>query len=199
MAPDWRIPFPVKRPFWMTRRLPFPRMCCPMDDPEFRISLGWLLIPLALFLTVVGALAAPRDAQGRPLLLLPDVKAVEDYRRSTSASTAGLQLLDGEIAALLAGKNPDLFTQSRQAQAAFEHALRIAQEIDVQAAPPALDGLRGAAAAAASAYLEAARLALRWVSLPQATNHTAAENGLALARQQLKTLEESKWLAKTSP
>ncbi len=46
-----------------------------------------------------------------------------------------MRLLDGEIAALLAGQNADLFTQSRQAQAAFEHALRIAQEIDVQAAP----------------------------------------------------------------
>jgi hypothetical protein len=111
----------------------------------------------------------------------------------------GMQLLDGEIATLLSGQNIDLFTQSRQAQAAFEHALRITQEIDVQAAPPALDGLRGAAAGAASAYLEAARLALIWVSLPQEANRTAAENGLAQARQQLKTLEESKWLAKTLP
>ena len=129
-------------------------------------------------------------------MLLPDVKVVEDYRLSISSATANLQLLDGEIAALLAGQNSDLFTQSRQAQAAFEHALRIAQEIDVQSAPPALDGLRGAASGTASAYLEAARLALVWVSLPQDANHAAAENGLAQAHQQLKTLEESKWLAK---
>ena len=170
-----------------------------MDDHETRLSLGWLFIPLAVFLAVVGAVASPRDAQGRPLLFLPDVKAVEDYRQSISSSTAGLQLLDGEIASLLAGQNFDLFTQSRQAQTTFEHALRIAQDIDVQTAPPALEGLRGAAAGTASAYLEAARLALRWVSLPQETNRTAAENGLAQARQQLKTLEESKWLTRTSP
>ncbi len=167
-----------------------------MDDRTLHISLTWLLLPLALILTIVGALSSPRDAQGQPLLLLPDVKAVEDYRLSMSSATTNLQLLDGEIAALLAGQNSDLFTQSRQAQTAFEHALRIAQEIDVQLAPPALDGLRGAAASTASAYLEAARLALRWVSLPQEANRTAAENGLAQARQQLKTLEESKWLAK---
>lgn len=167
-----------------------------MDDRIVHISLGWLLLPLAIILTVVGALSTPRDAQGQPLLLLPDVKAVEDYRLSISSATANLQLLDGEIAALLAGQNSDLFTQSRQAQAAFEHALRIAQEIDVQSGPPALDGLRGAASGTASAYLEAARLALVWVSLPQDGNHTAAENGLAAARQQLQTLEESKWLAK---
>ncbi len=72
-----------------------------MDDHTLHISLGWLLLPLALILTVVGALSSPRDAQGQPLLLLPDVKAVEDYRLSMTSSTANMQLLDGEIAALL--------------------------------------------------------------------------------------------------
>ena len=167
-----------------------------MDDHTIHLSWSWFLLPVALFLTVLGALSSPRDTLGRPLLLLPDVKAVEEYRRSMSSATAAMQLLDGEIAALLAGQNTDLFTQSRQAQAAFEHALHIAQEVDVQTAPPALDGLRGTATTTASAYLEAARLALRWVSLPEETNRTAAENSLAQARQQLKTLEESKWLAK---
>ena len=103
-----------------------------MDDHTLHLSLSWLMLPLALFLAVLGALSSPRDAQGRPLLLLPDVKAVEEYRRSMSSATAEMQLLDGEIAALIAGQNTDLFTQSRQAQAAFEHALRIAQEVDVQ-------------------------------------------------------------------
>lgn len=167
-----------------------------MDDHTLHLSLSWLLLPLALILSVLGIMSSPRDAQGRPLLLLPDVKAVEEYRRSMSSATAEMQLLDGEIAALIAGQNTDLFTQSRQAQAAFEHAMRIAQEVDVQSAPPALDGLRGIAASTASAYLEAARLALRWVSLPQEENRTEAENSLAQARQQLKTLEDSKWLAK---
>ncbi len=167
-----------------------------MDDHTLHLSWSWILLPMALFLVVLGTLSSPRDAQGRPLLLLPDVKAVEEYRRSMSSAAAEMQLLDGEIATLLAGQNTDLFTQSRQAQTAFEHALRIAQEVDVHTAPPALDGLRGTAAGATTAYLEAARLALRWVSLPEETNHTAAENSLALARQQLKTLEESKWLAK---
>ena len=113
-----------------------------------------------------------------------------------TSATAEMQLLDGEIATLLAGQNTDLFAQSRQAQATFEHALRIAQEVDVKTAPPVLDGMRGTAGDTASAYLEAARLALRWVSLPQEANRSAAENSLALARQQLNTLEESKWLAK---
>ena len=53
---------------------------------------SWLMLPLALFLAVLGALSSPRDAQGRPLLLLPDVKAVEEYRRSMSSATADMQL-----------------------------------------------------------------------------------------------------------
>jgi hypothetical protein len=167
-----------------------------MNDPEFRLSLSWLLLPLWILLTVLGALTSPQDTQGKPILLLPDVKAVEDYRQSMSSATTGMQLLDGEIVALRSGQNTDIFTQSRQAQAAFEHALRIAQEIDIQAAPPALDGLRGAVSSTVSAYLEAARLALRWVSLPQEANRMAAAISLAQARQQLKTLEESKWLVK---
>ena len=170
-----------------------------MYDPEFRLSLSWPLLLLGLFLTVLGVLTSPRDAQGRPILMMPDVKAVEDYRSAVTGTTTRLHLLDGEITALLAGQNADLFTQSRQAQAVFEHALQIAQDIDVQAAPPVLDGLRGLAASTASTYLEAARLSLRWVSLPQETNRKAAEDGLAKARQELKTLEESKWLAKRLP
>jgi hypothetical protein len=73
-----------------------------MDDHPLRFSVSGLLLPLALFLTVLGALSSPRDAQGRPLLLQPDVKAVEDYRWTMSSATAGMRLLDGEIAALWA-------------------------------------------------------------------------------------------------
>lgn len=47
-----------------------------------------------------------------------------------------MQLLDGEIAALLEEQNTDLFTKSWQAQAAFEHVLRIGREVDVETAPP---------------------------------------------------------------
>jgi hypothetical protein len=166
-----------------------------VDDHTIHLSWSWILLPLVLLLIVIGAFSSPRDTHGKPLLFLPDVKSVEDYRRSMSSAIAEMQLLDGDIAALLSGQNTDLFTQSRQAQAAFEHALRIAQEVDVHSAPPVLDSLHGSAASTASAYLGTARLSLVWVSLPEADNHTAAENSLAQARQQLETLEESKWLA----
>ena len=169
------------------------------DRSIIRLSYSWLLLPLGLLLFLLGWLDSPRDAQGQPLLLLPDVKAVEDYRRAARDNAAGLRLLDGEIAALLVGQSQDLFTQSRQAQTAFEHALAISQKIDTQAAPPALDGLREASAQTASAYLEASRLALRWVSLPQELRRSAAEDQLAQAQQELQTLEESQWIQKISP
>jgi hypothetical protein len=41
-------------------------------------------------------------------------------------------------------------------------------------------------------------LALRWVSLPQEPNRTAAEKELTQAQQELETLEESQWLQMTS-
>ena len=165
-------------------------------ERPLQLSAGGLLLAVGLALTLLGSQTSPRDPQGHPILLLPDVKAVEDYRRAVREDVVRLHLLDGEIASLLAEKNPDLFSQSRQAQAALEHALQIAQAIDAQPAPPALEGLRGLAAQAAATYLEAARLALRWVSLPQADNRTAAAQTLDQAGQQLHTLEGSPWLAK---
>ena len=165
-------------------------------ERPLQLSAGGLLLAVGLALTLLGSQVSPRDVNGHALLLLPDVKAVEDYRRAVRADASQLNLLDGEIAALLSEKNPDLFSQSRQAQAALEHALQIAQRIDAQPVPPALEGLRGVTSQAASTYLEAARLALRWVSLPGADNQKAAAQALEQAGQQLHTLEGSQWLAK---
>ena len=98
-----------------------------MDNHTLHLSLSWFLLPLALFLTVLGASSSPCDAQGRPLLLLPDVKAVEDYRRSmSSALREHADCWMVRLLALLAGAKHGSFTQSRQAQAAFQHAFRIA-------------------------------------------------------------------------
>ena len=166
------------------------------SERPLQLSAGGLLLAVGLALTLLGSQVSPRNVNGRPLLLLPDVKAVEDYRRAVREDASQLNLLNGEIAALLSEKNPDLFSQSRQAQAALEHALQIAQRIDAQAVPPALEGLRGVTSQAASAYLEAARLALRWVSLPGAENQNTAAQALEQAGQQLHTLESSQWLAK---
>ena len=170
-----------------------------MNDRVLSLSIGWLFIPIAVILTLLGAMNSPTNEQGRPLLLLPEVKVVAEYRSVVNRSVSEMVLLDGEITAVLDGQNTDLFTQSDQAQAAFEHALQISRDIDIQTAPPALSGLKDASSQAAADYLEAARLALRWIGLPTEENHLAVEDQLSKARQEFQTLEGNQWLAKTSP
>jgi hypothetical protein len=78
------------------------------SDPEIHISeeklqkLGWILLSLAVIFTIIGTLVSPLDEQGKPVLLLPEVKAVEDYRRSAQTWISELTVLDGEIARVIA-------------------------------------------------------------------------------------------------
>src|SRR5512145_1625632 len=136
------------RPFLPCRRmysmLPSPDDPYPVTDTqpgEIRIPLATLLVPLAVILIVIGWLASPRDAAGRPILLTPGVKAVEAYRRQSVSWSQGLRLADGETSRILADQSGDLFGRSQQAQRLFEQVLRIAQQIDRQSAPPTLYGL----------------------------------------------------------
>lgn len=169
-----------------------------MDKPTLSLPVALPLSVLFLGLLGLGALSSPRDARGRPLLLLADVKEVEEYRTFMRTTTADLHLLNGEIAALLAGQGEDLLSHSRQAQSAFEQALRLSQEIDIHPAPASLNGLRETASSAAASSLEAARLALRWVSLPEDAHRGEARAKLEQARLELSTLETSQWLATES-
>ena len=61
-------------------------------EPEIQISeeklqkLGWMLLSLAVIFTLIGAFVSPMDKQGKPVLLLPEVKAVEiDRYKSANA------------------------------------------------------------------------------------------------------------------
>ena len=58
-------------------------------------------------------------------------------------------------AATLGGNVDDLFGQTRRAQDAFEHILRISEELDRQDAPPVLVGLKDDLNQTAVSYLEA--------------------------------------------
>jgi hypothetical protein len=169
------------------------------DADEITLPVGLLLLPALVILALVGWLASPRDERGRPLLLLPDVRAMEAYRRQASAWLDEFRLLDGEIAVLLGEPPADLFGRSRRSQRAFERALRLSQEIDRQGAPPSLAGLREALHDLTQSYLEASRLALRWLSLPDSENLEQARRVLTDAQAHLKAVEGSRWLAKRSP
>ena len=62
----------------------------PFDNAEIEISeerlqrIGIVLLAAVIFFAAIGAFSSPRDENGKPVLLLPDVKAFEDYRRSSS-------------------------------------------------------------------------------------------------------------------
>ncbi len=144
-------------------------------------------------LGVIGWLASPIDETGRPVLLLPDAKKVEDYRRQARSWADDLRLLDGQLATLLAG-NGDLLSQSREGQNAFEDCLAIAKDADVTEAPPALAGLRSMAINTSLAYLEASRSVLLWISAPKQENYDQAVLLVQAAREQLYELEASSWI-----
>jgi len=171
-----------------------------MNDPD-EIHIPWSLFVGAAILafTVLGWFSSPRNQQGRPLLLLPDVKAVGEYIRLASNIAKELRLVDGELNKILAGDPTDLFGQTRSAQNSFEHSLRIAQEIDQNETPPALAGLRDQLNQVSLVYIDAARLTLHWLSAPDATNTQQARQKLSAARTALKDLENSQWLRMKSP
>lgn len=168
------------------------------ENQEIRIPLSMLVVLVILTLLAIGGIASPRNIDGRPMLLLPDVKAVEDYRRLARDASKELLLVDGKIAATLAGDVDDLFGQTRRAQEAFEHILRISEQLDRKEAPPVLVGLKEDLNYSAMAYMEAARLTLRWLSTPNQANSENAQAKLAEARASLSELEVNQWLQTTS-
>ena len=170
-------------------------------DQEISLSqeqmqkMGLIILCLAVILSSIGGFVSPYDNQGKPILLLPEVKAVEDYRRSAQSWTEQLRTLDGEIASLMESDSQgDLFTQSRQAQQMLEHAVALAKKVDQTQTPAAAMGFHEQLYSAAMAYLEAARSAMRWVSAPEPNRKADAESKLEQARSARKVLEANQWI-----
>ena len=175
-----------------------------VNDPsesEIQISeeklqkLGWILFGLAVFFTIIGAFVSPLDGQGKPVLLLPEVKAVEDYRKSAQTWISELNILDGEIGHIIAAdQQGDLFSQSRSAQQTLQHAVELTQQVDRTRVPPIGMGMHEQMLSTTMSYLEAARSALQWVSAPEQENQDQAIQLLEDARQMKSELEKNKWL-----
>lgn len=171
------------------------------NDPEIQISeeklqkLGWILFGLTVIFTIIGAVVSPLDTFGKPVLLLPQVKAVEDYRRSAQVWISELTILDGEIAHVIAAEQQgDLFSQSRIAQQTLQHAVELTQKIDRTRVPPIGMGLQEQMLSTSVRYLEAARFALQWISVPEQKNRELATQQLENARQGKSELEKNQWL-----
>jgi hypothetical protein len=154
----------------------------------------WIIILLVLVMGL-GLGISPKDKVGRPLLLSPDVKAVEDYRRSLVGWQTRLIELDGRIARVLSNDyGGDLFSQSSAGQKILNETLQILDEIDQTAAISAAVPARELALNAASATLSAAQSALIWVSAPTSTNLSSAQQALENAQAERSLLEASQWM-----
>jgi len=172
-----------------------------VDEPEpFEVRLdafqriGVLLLVFVILFSVIGYFVSPHDEEGKPVLLLPEVKQMETYRRSARQWIQDIRALDSQIATIAANQQGDLFSQSREAQNALQQAVRLAQEIDRTAFPPSAVSLHNDLAATSLAYLEAARKMMIWVGAPAESNRTQMETALDAARQSYGTLEKNKWL-----
>ena len=170
-------------------------------DPVIQISeeklqkFGLILLGIVVLFTVIGGLVSPIDDQGNPVLLLPDVKAVEDYRQSAQSWITELTVLEGEIAHIIAAdQQGDLFSQSRSAQQTLQHAIELAQQVDRTRVPPIGMGLHEQVLSTTMTYLEAARSALQWVSAPEKKNQDSAIQKLEDARKMKSELETNQWL-----
>jgi hypothetical protein len=173
-----------------------------VPSQEIRISenmlqkLGWILLGVTVVFTLLGVLVSPRDEQGKPVLLLPNVKAVEDYKTTARTWIDEFSVLDSEIERVISPNSQgDLFTQSQGAQQTLQNAVELAQQVDRASVPPIAMGVQEKALATAMAYLEAARSALQWISAPDQNNHDLAVQKREIARQSLDDLEANPWLS----
>ena len=171
------------------------------SEPEIHISeerlqkFGLILMGIAVLFTIIGAMVSPLDDQGKPVLLLPEVKEVEDYRQSAQTWISELTVLDGEITHIIATKQQgDLFSQSRSAQQTLQQAVELVQQVDRAKVPPIGMGLHEQLLSMTLSYLEAARSALQWVSAPDINNLDQAVQKLKDSRKMKSSLEENQWL-----
>jgi hypothetical protein len=164
------------------------------DGVEITIPWPLLVVVAVVTLFVLGYAFSPRSAEARPMLLSPDVKAMEDYRRQASAWMEDMRVLDGEIAGVLRSDNSDLIGSTQKMQNALNHAVRLATEIDQAESPSVFIALRSAISNNALAYVDAARSAARWLSIPDSTSQEEAATALQTARNQYDALVTSKWL-----
>jgi hypothetical protein len=168
-----------------------------MSEDEIIIPKWVWIFPAVIVFLIIGFIASPKDNVGRPILLLPDIRAVEEYRIAIVRWSSQAQDLDTQINTILSGKfGDDLFTRSRESQKMIDAGVRLIQNIEQQKTPTAAIPARSILVKMSSAYLEAARATLTWTTAPTEENLSKANTLLTLARQALAELEASEWTTK---
>jgi hypothetical protein len=168
-----------------------------------RRTLRWVgrilaILAVLIGLYILGDCLTPRDAEGRPLILSPSVRAAETYRRAVLRWVEEMEEIDEGVESVLSqGEVTDpgqLYDLSHAVQVLVEQAASVARDAIYTSAPPALIGLREQVQVTAEAYFVATQEAALWVGAPQEENLRRALETLQQARELREALEASRWL-----
>jgi hypothetical protein len=164
---------------------------------EHRLQQVGIIIGLSLLVfALIGYVVSPRDKDGQPILLLPEVKSFGDYQQSVKGWTVQINTLDSEISSVLTGTTQgDLFSQSHQTQAMLQHAVDLLKEIDQVKVPAAASGIHEQLYATALGYLETARLVMRWIGAPESATKEQINQKIQQVREMKAALEKSQWIS----
>ena len=158
------------------------------------VSAGVVVLLVALI--GMGVAVSPRDENGRPVLLSPNVRAVELYRRHALRWVGDWQVLSSELRRVLEEEG-ELLAINTRVQRGFEQAIALAHDVETSEAPASLVGLHDQATATAQAFVEASLAVARWVSAPTDEHRQKAVQALASADETLKSLEANEWLSQS--
>lgn len=158
-------------------------------------SVAAVLFVTALLATLAGLgfSVSPRSEAGRPVLLVPAVRAVEHYRRLASNWVLEWRALNVQLDGVMNGEGGLLY-RSQSAERTFDHAIALARQVDAADTPASLIGLRDQLVATAQAFVQASLQSIRWVSAPSPESRAAADQAIARAERLLGTLESNEWI-----
>lgn len=160
------------------------------------IALAFVSVVAALAVFgLVGAAVTPYDAEGRPVVLKPELIAAESYRARVVSWTGAMRALQADLFTLLETGGSDLYGDSAAANDAHTRARAVAEAIEVAPAPPpAMAGLWEQARFTAGIFLDAAQWTASWVGAPTPDLKNEAVAALEAAGAALDELEMSPWL-----
>jgi hypothetical protein len=168
---------------------------------ELEVSRGTIYTAVAslfvVLLTLLGWTVTPVDASGEPLVLSPAYVATMRYLKTAQGWLEALEQVDADLVETIEGTG-NLYRQGRDAEKAFERVLALAREIEQAKTPPSLIALQSAIDRGASAYVQAARSVLVYVSAPSKENQRVVAQELEAARTRLaacQTMQEAMWPA----
>ncbi len=151
-----------------------------------------------LALILVGLAVSPRDADGHPLLLSPQRRAILHYLKWCGDWTDRLADLEGRLDGLMPARaNPqpapspgDLYRRAQQAEEALRTATALQLEAERAAVPPPMVGVHNLVTAAAQAHTAWAEAVVAYVGAPSPEGATALTDLRQAAVDALTRLQE---------